>query len=143
MNIRSGATEIPAEAPAQQRKITDRAREVARIVKRLQRVVATHVEGSAKIRCPFGLPDVLAVIAALQAEANGLSPISHLDSGEEVSTYLRGGMYEELLAEPSNIFSTIQVSSEVIRYEALPNDFWIERLDALSSDLAALTSRHS
>ncbi len=141
MNIRSGTAEISAEAPAQLRTIPDRAREITRIVKRLQRIIATHVEGAVKIRCPLGLPDVLAVIAALEAEADGLSPASHLSTGEEVSTYLRGGMYEELVAEPSNIFHTTQVSDEVVRYEALPKDFWKECLTRLRNGLNILQKR--
>lgn len=144
MIIRSGTTDIlPPEAAAPPRGIPNRARERARVVKRLKVIVATHVEASSRIGFPLGMPDLLAVIATLRAEADGLSPAAHLTSGEEVSTHLRQGLFEELLGEPSNIFFTSKVSEEVIRYEALPKDFWRECLEVLSAELATLKTRHS
>lgn len=135
MKIRSGSTELLAEQAPQ--VIPDRKREGARIIKRLQRIIAAHVEASAKIKCPLGLPDLMAVISALEAEADGLNPASHLTTGEEISTYLRSGVYEELVAEPSNIFHTTKVSDEVVRYEAVPRDFWKECLGQLRKGLTA------
>ena len=99
------------------------------------------MEAAARIGFPLGMPDLLAVFSALQAEADGLGSAAHLRSEEDVSTHLRRGLFEELLGEPSNIFFTTQVSEEVTRYEALPTDFWKDCLDALSSEIATLKPR--
>lgn len=144
MIIRSGSTEIlPPEAPAPPRVIPNRVRERARIVKRLKSIVATHVEASARVGVPLGMPDLLAVISALLADADGLNSNSILTGGDEISTHFRQSLFEELLGEPSNIFFTTKVSEEVVRYEALPKDFWKECLDALSAELTTLRTRRS
>lgn len=144
MIVRSGTTDLlRAEATTPPRNIPNRAHERTRIVKRLKVIVATHVEASSRIGFPLGMPDLMAVISALLAEVDGLSPSAHLIGGEEVSTHLRQGLFEDLLGEPSNIFFTTTVSEEVTRYEALPKDFWRECLDALSAELATLTALHS
>ena len=89
MNIRSGPVEFLAETSAPLRTIPNRAKEATRVVKRLQRI-ATQVEASVKINCALRLPDALSLIAALEAEADGLSPESHLSSAQYCASLLNG-----------------------------------------------------
>lgn len=140
MKIRSGKEILDPEIQAP-KIIADRMREKARIVKRLLALIATHAESATRMGVPLGLPDLLAVISALEAEADGLNPVTHLTTGEDISSYLRASLYEELNGEPSNIFYTTQVNEKVIRYEALPKDFWKECLARLRVDLAALKKK--
>ena len=125
--VRSGpvAPDLLAPAPeAAPRPVENHAAEQRRIVKRLQVIIATHVESAWRMRVGWSLADVERVIAALEAEADGLDPKPHLFDENEIVGYLRGSLYEELLGEPSNIFYTTQVGPEVMRYEPLPKAFW-------------------
>ncbi len=143
MIIRSGSTKILSpSAVALAQDIPKRGAERSRIVKRLKAIVATHVEASARFNVPLGVPDLLAVISALLAHADGLNSTSILSGGDEISTHLRQSLFEELLGEPSNIFFTTKVSEDVVRYEALPKEFWKECLNTLSSEITTLKPHH-
>lgn len=73
---------------------------------------------------------MLAVVAALRAEAEGKNRPAAFSDGE-VAFYLMDGLYEELLGEPSNIFSVKEVAGGNMRFEPLQRDFWLVCLDAL------------
>ena len=116
---------------------TEQRREVERIVRRLEAIVINHVEGARRVRHPLTLEQVVAVIAALRAEAQGeRRPVAFSDG--EVIFYLMDGLYEELLGEPSNIFSIREVAEGVTRFEPLQRDFWLACLDGLQRRMERL-----
>ena len=111
--------------PAKQQRV-----EIARIVRRLEAIVINHLEGARRIHYPLSLEQVLAIIDALQAEAEGKSrPVAF--SNGEVMFYLMDGLYEELLGEPSNIFLSTPLAEGGIRFEPLQRDFWLVCLEGL------------
>jgi hypothetical protein len=118
--------------------IPERKTEISRVVKRLQSLITIHAESAQRMGYPLAMEDLLAVVSALEAEADGLDPKSHLFHQNEIVVYLRGSLFEELLGEPSNIFYTTQVAPDVVRYEALTKDFWKDCLGHLRSTLLAL-----
>ncbi len=112
------------------RRVKDQQKEVARIVRRLEAIVINHLEAARRIGHPLTLEQVIAIIDALRAEAEGKNgPMAFSDG--EVTFYLMDGLYEELLGEPSNIFYSTQVAEGVTRFEPLQRDFWLECLGAL------------
>jgi len=123
------------------KKIDDRKEESRRIISRLQAIIATHVEGANRMGHGLGMPDLIAVVEALQAEADQLDPQPHLMIDDEIAFYLRASLYEELLSEPSNIFYTTQVSPDVVRYDAVPTDFWKECLALLHGGFLKLSEK--
>ena len=111
--------------------------EIERIARRLEAIVINHLEGARRVHHPLTLEQVLAVIAALRAEAEGENrPVAFSDG--EVAFYLMDGLYEELLGEPSNIFSIKEVAEGVTRFEPLQQDFWLACLDNLRQRLERL-----
>ena len=116
---------------------SNQAAEIGRIVRRLESIVTNHLEGARRIGHPLTLEQVIAIIDALRAEAEGQQrPVAF--SNGEVAFYLMDGLYEELLAEPSNIFSSTQVAEGVVRFEPLQREFWLECLQALRHRLEHL-----
>ena len=115
----------------------DQRAETGRIVRRLEAIVTTHLEGARRVGHPLKLEQVIAVIDALRAEAKGQQrPVVFSDG--EVAFYLMDGLYEELLGEPSNLFSATPVAEGVTRYEPLPREFWLMCLHALRHRLERL-----
>ena len=115
----------------------DQQAEISRIVRRLEAIVTTHLEGARRIGHPLNLEQVIAIIDALRVEAEGQQrPVAF--SNGEVTFYLMDGLYEELLGEPSNIFSSTQVAAGVIRFEPLQRGFWLACLQALRHRLERL-----
>ena len=111
--------------------------EIARIVRRLEAIVTTHLESARRVGNPLTLEQVIAIIDALRAEAEGQQrPMAFSDG--EVAFYLMDGLYEELLGEPSNIFSATPVAGGAIRFEPLQRDFWLTCLQALRRRLERL-----
>ena len=106
-----------------------------RVVKRLQALIVPHIDAAKKMDRLLGAADLKAVIAALVAETDGLSPNPHLDCPDEILRYLRETLYLELLAEPSNVFYTTAVNSDVVRYEPMPRTFWKDCLLDLRNKL--------
>ena len=108
----------------------ERRKEITRIVRRLEAIVTNHLDGARRSHHPLTLDQILAVVDALRAEATGdTRPVPF--SNDEVSFYLMDGLYEELLGEPSNIFSLAPTPDGAIRFEPLQRDFWLECLEAL------------
>lgn len=126
---------IPSAAEAAPPKIADRSGEIRRVVSRLAALVVPHLDTAKAMNLLLGADDLRAVISALEAEADGLDPRSHLEGPDEVRVYLRQSLYEELLAEPSNVFYTSKINPEIVRYEAMPRDFWKECLAELRKKL--------
>ena len=111
--------------------------EINRIVRRLEAIVTNHSEGARRVGHPFTLEQLLAIIDALRMEATGeRRPIPFSDG--EVVFYLMDGLYEELLGEPSNIFSSTPVAEGVVRFQPLQRDFWLTCLEALRHRLERL-----
>jgi hypothetical protein len=136
MNIRPLSSDgSPVFLPPTGPKIPDRTGEVPRVLKRLKTLIGTHYESSVRSGYPLETIDLRAVVSALLAESRGEDPTPHLDTGNEITTYFRRALYDELLEEPSNILFTTKVSEDVVRYEAMPVDFWRECLEALAVDL--------
>ena len=115
----------------------DQRTELGRIVRRLEAIVTTHLEGARRVGHPLTLEQVIAIIDALRAEAEGQRrPVAFSDG--EVAFYLMDGLYEELLGEPSNIFSATPVAEGVTRFEPLQREFWLMCLQALRHRLERL-----
>lgn len=96
--------------------------EIARIVPRLEAIVIRHLESARAVGIGLGPREILRTVEALQAEAAGQPPGElHTD---EIKRYAMESLYEELLAEPSNIFRHTQVNATTTRYEAMPRSFW-------------------
>ena len=111
--------------------------EIGQIVRRLEAIVTTHLEGARRVGNPLTLEQVIAIIDALRAEAEGQQrPVAFSDG--EVAFYLMDGLYEELLGEPSNIFSVTPVAGGVVRFEPLQREFWLTCLQALRQRLERL-----
>ena len=115
----------------------ERRKEITRIVRRLEAIVTNHLEGARRVHHPLTLDQIVAVIDALRAEATGDTRPTAFSDGE-VAFYLMDGLYEELLGEPSNIFSATPLAEGVTRFEPLQRDFWLECLDALRRRLDSL-----
>ena len=96
--------------------------EVARILPRLEAIMIRHLESARAMGIGLGQPEVLRVLEALQAQASGQAPGElHTD---DVKRYAMESLYEEMAAEPSNIFLAIDVKGQATRYEAMPRPFW-------------------
>ena len=119
------------------RQAEEQRTEIARIVRRLEAIVTNHLEAARRIGHPLTLEQVIAIIDALRAEAEGKNrPVAFSDG--EVTFYLMDGLYEERLGEPSNIFFSTQVAEGVTRFEPLQRDFWLACLGALHERMQRL-----
>lgn len=138
MKIRSGTQIVegllPNASPGKL-DVENRSAEIRRVLKRLKTLLAPHFESATRMGVTLGPADLRAVIDALLAEADRLNPDPWLQCPEELRHYLRRTMFEELAGEPSNILYTTKVSEDVVRYEAMPVDFWKSCLQALRSQV--------
>lgn len=125
----------PARLPPKEQR-----KEIARIVRRLQAIVTTHLETARRLEHPLTVSQVIAVIEALRAEALGTDRPARFSDGE-VTFYLMDGLYEELLGEPSNIFYSTPVAEGVTRFEPLPRELWLACLEALRAQIERLTPK--
>ena len=75
------------------------------------------------------------VLGALEAETRDEDPTGILSDFDEIRTYLLTSLYQDLLAEPSNILFTTHIAKDVVRYEAMEADFWRECLAGLRQKL--------
>ena len=66
--------------------------------------------------------DVGNVISALETEARG-QPRGPLHE-DEIRRFALESLFEELLAEPSNVFLHHRVDAQTTRYEAMQRSFW-------------------
>jgi hypothetical protein len=138
IKIRSGPTSfemLTPEVDAGPLEIAEPQAEIRRVVARLQSCMAPALQSAERMDRRFGADDLRAVIAALEAEADGLDPRPALHCPDEILLYLRQTLYEELLAEPSNILHTTRVNADVVRYEAMPRKFWKQCLAHLRTRL--------
>ncbi len=128
---------VPAAGGPRPLTAKQRQTEVTRIVRRLMAIVTNHLEGARRTGHPLTLEQVLAIIDALRAEAEGKSrPVAFSDG--EVAFYLMDGLYEELLGEPSNIFSVAPVDEGVVCFQPLQRDLWLECLQSLRQRMERL-----
>ena len=103
----------------------------------MEAIVTNHLENARRIGYPLTFDQVIAIIDALRAEAEGSQrPVAFSDG--EVIFYLMDGLYEELLCEPSNIFSLTSVAEGVVRFEPMQREFWLLCLQALRHRLERL-----
>lgn len=138
MKIRSGKATASDLFPTQLKsnlKIDDRTAEIKRVLNRIQTLFEPHFENAEKMGMDLTFDDVISVLDALIAEADGLAPEPHLKCPDEVRQYLRQSIFDELVGEPSNILYSTKVSSDVMRYEAMPADFWKQCLCDLKEQL--------
>lgn len=120
------------------KEIENRPQECARIVRRLLERIDAHVASLAKSELSISWAEMQQVLLALEADADGREVNPHLDGSDEISSYVRRNLFEELVTEPSNIFYTTQIDPKTMRYEALPKDFWKECLALLRKSLTDL-----
>lgn len=129
-----GAAARPEAAARSPQEIEDRKGETARVLKRLFAIIEDH-RGSA-LRMEVKLEELLeVVIRALEAEIRRDDPEPILDQGDPLRSYLVTALYEELLAEPSNILFTTRVNEDTVRYEAMEAAFWAECVAALRAKI--------
>jgi hypothetical protein len=125
--------EVEAAKPPQD--IEDRKGEARRIVKRLLGIIEEHRVSALRMGFTLDAPAIDSVIRALEAETRNEDPVAILADGDEVRRYVLTSLYEDLLAEPSNILFTTHVAKDVVRYEAMEVDFWKECVAALRREL--------
>lgn len=116
-------------------EVKNRPAETRRVLNHLRSLLVPHFTSAQRLGVTLGPDDLRAVIDALMAEADGLNPQAHLQCPEELRLYVRQSIFEELVGEPSNILYTTQVKADVIRYDAMPAEFWKECLGTLRSQL--------
>jgi len=140
MKIRGGKISLDDLLPEEAKdrvQITDQPAEIRRVLKRIRTLFEPHFSSAERMEIALGPDDLLAVIDALLAESEGLSPQPHLECAEELRKYLRSAMFDDLVGEPSNVLYTTQVNEGVVRYDAMPVDFWRKCLIALREQLTS------
>ena len=129
----SHLTELEPAKPPQD--IDDRKGEARRIVKRLLAIIEEHRTAALRMNFFFDTNTLDVVLRALEAETHGEDPSAILSDPDEIRAYLLTSLYEDLLAEPSNILFTTQVAEDVVRYEAMEAAFWKECVAGLRQKL--------
>jgi hypothetical protein len=132
-----GLAPLPELAPQRApQEIDDRKGEARRILKRLLAIIEEHRVSAERIGVKVDAAALDLVIQALEAETRMEDPQPILQSsGNELLGYVVSGLYEELLAEPSNILFTTHIAKDVVRYEAMEPAFWKECVAALRGTL--------
>lgn len=125
--------ELEPEKPP--KDIADRKGEVRRIVKRLLAIIEEHRTAALRMKFLFHADSLDIVLRALEAETRDEDPTGILSDFDEIRTYLLTSLYEDLLAEPSNILFTTHIAKDVVHYEAMEADFWRECLAGLRQKL--------
>ncbi len=121
--------------PNHRKEIEDRKGEIRRILKRLLAIIEEHRLASLRLPVVLDATAILQVLLALEAETRGADPHSHLTTEDEIRSYVLTSLYEELLAEPSNILFTTHIAKDIVRYEAMEVSFWKECVAALRQKL--------
>jgi hypothetical protein len=130
----------PLAEPAPIRKpqvIEDRRTEIQNITRRLLAIIEEHRVSALRIGFELDRKELGIVIDALEAETRGEDPHALLATGGEILSYILTALYEELLAEPSNILHVTQVNEDTVRYEAMEVAFWQQCLASLKQKLDA------
>ena len=131
-----GVSPLPELEPAKPpQDIEDRKGETRRIVKRLLAIIEEHRTAALRMSFVLDADTLDVVLRALEAETRGEDPSPILSDSDEIRAYLLASLYEDLLAEPSNILHTTHVAEDVVRYEAMEAAFWKECLAGLRQKL--------
>ena len=131
-----GISPLPELEPAQPpQEIEDRKGETRRIVKRLLAIIEEHRTAALRMNFFFDADALDVVLRALEAETRGEDPSPTLSDSDEIRSYLFASLYEDLLAEPSNILFTTHIAKDVVRYEAMEAAFWKECVAGLRQKL--------
>ena len=131
-----GISPLPeVELPKPPQEIEDRKGEVRRIVKRLLAIIEEHRISALRMGFTMDATALDTVIRALEAETENEDPSLVLANEDEIQNYLLTSLYEDLLAEPSNILHTTHIAKDVVRYEAMEVAFWRECVAALRQTL--------
>jgi hypothetical protein len=115
--------------------IHDRKGETRRIVKRLLAMIEEHRKAALRMNFVLNAEALDVVLRALEAETCGADPAAILSDPDTIRSYLLTSVYEDLLAEPSNILFTTHVATDVVRYEAMEVAFWGECVAGLRAKL--------
>lgn len=117
--------EFEAVKPPQE--IDDRSGETRRVVKRLLAIIEDHRVSAQRMGVPLDAAALECILHALEVETKNGDPAAVLSAGDDVvRNYVLTALYDDLLAEPSNILFTTQVAEDVVRYEAMDGVFWQE-----------------
>jgi hypothetical protein len=116
-------------------EIEDRKGEMRRVTKRLLAIIEEHRIAALRVDFSLDIASLGIVLDALVAETRREDPAPLLAAGGEIGSYVLTALYEELLAEPSNILHTTHIAADVVRYEAMDAAFWAECLAALRQKL--------
>lgn len=131
-----GVSPLPELEPSKPpQEIEDRKGETRRIVKRLLAIIEEHRVSALRMGFTLDAPALDIVISALEAEAENKDPSLVLAHEDEIRSYVLKSLYEDLLAEPSNILHTTHIARDVVRYEAMEVAFWKECVAALRQKL--------
>jgi hypothetical protein len=127
-----GVSPLPELEPVKPpQEIEDRKGEIRRILKRLLAIIEEHRLIALRMSILLDAAAIQQVLLALEAETRREDPQPHLITGDEVRDYVLTSLYEELLAEPSNILFTTHIARDVVRYEAMEVAFWKKCVAAL------------
>lgn len=131
-----GISPLPELEPAKPpQEIEDRKGETRRIVKRLLAIIEEHRVAALRVGFTLDAAALGTVIRALEAETRNEDPVSILSNEDEIRSYVLTSLYEDLLAQPSNILFTTHIAKDVVRYEAMEAAFWKECVTALRQKL--------
>lgn len=120
---------VPVKPP---QEIEDRKGELRRIVKRLLAIIDEHRISAQRLEVAMDAAAIDTVLRALEAETRRENPGPILqEGGDEIRSYVLTSLYEDLLAEPSNILHTTHIAEGVVRYEAMEAAFWQECVASL------------
>ena len=109
--------------------------QIERVVEKVEDMMATYLEGGAKLGLELDTAQVLAVIDRAMEEAGGRG---NPDFGTDVSGYHMSGLYEELIQQPSNIFEHVTREDGEKVYVPLSPALWQACLVRLRAKVVAL-----
>jgi hypothetical protein len=95
--------------------------QIERVVEKVEDMMATYLEGGSKLGLSLDTPQVLEVIDRALAESEGRG---NADFGSDVSGFHMGGLYEELIQQPSNIFEQVTREDGTQEYVPLSVPLW-------------------
>ena len=131
-----GISPLPELEPVKPpQEIEDRKGETRRIVKRLLAIIEEHRVSALRMGFTLDAAALERVVCALETELRREDPSAILADADEVRHYVLSSLYEDLLAEPSNILHTTHIAADVVRYEAMEAAFWQECVAALRKSL--------
>lgn len=133
-----GISPLPEVAPAKPpQEIEDRKGELRRIVKRLIAIIEEHRASALRLEVELNASALDIVLRALEAETRREDPVPILqEGGDQIRSYVLSSLFDDLLAEPSNILHTTHVAEGVVRYEAMDAAFWQKCVAKLRESLA-------